>query len=181
MGPSALADVVPDFPVQLIEGDWASARARAEACRDAHSFGWYRDLAAAVLGELERYQGNAIAAMMSVTSVFPDGPSTEPGNCGFVTAQALQRLAAGIALDQGDLENVRSWLEAHDRWLEWSGVVLGQADGALAWADYHFVKLEILRQARQSAEHALSLASNPRQPLALIAIHRFLGDLDCSG
>ena len=32
--------------------------------------------------------------------------------------------------------------------------------------------------ARRLADQALTLASNPRQPLALITIHRFLGTLD---
>ena len=35
--------------------------------------------------------------------------------------------------------NARAWLEAHGRWLAWSGSVLGRADGALAWARYHQV------------------------------------------
>ena len=177
MGPSALADHVPEFAVQLLEGDWTGARDNAEASRKAHSFGWYRDMAIEILGDLERYQGNDSASMALVTEVLPDGPKTEPGNSGFVTALALQRLAADVALDRGNLETARAWLEAHDRWLEWSGAVLGQADGALSWARFHWATGN-RKLARERAEQALDLATNPRQPLALISIHRFLGELD---
>ncbi len=71
----------------------------------------------------------------------------------------------------------RAWLEAHDRWLAWAGAVLGRAEGALLWAWYHHASGNHA-QARQHADQALELASDPRQPLALIAIHRFLGMLD---
>ena len=47
-------------------------------------------------------------------------------------------------------------------------------EGALLWAQYHHASGDPAH-ARQSAEQALAHASDPRQPLALIAAHRFLG------
>ena len=44
-------------------------------------------------------------------------------------------------------------------------------------ARYHHVAVDAIT-ARAHAEQALCLASDPRQPLTLIAIHRFLGMLD---
>jgi DNA-binding CsgD family transcriptional regulator len=81
-----------------------------------------------------------------------------------------------LALDARDLPTARAWLEAHDRWLAWSSAVLGRAEGVLLWAKYHHATGDH-QLARQQAEQALALASEPRQPLALIATHRFLGQL----
>jgi DNA-binding CsgD family transcriptional regulator len=89
----------------------------------------------------------------------------------------LQRLAAALALDAGDLELARAWLEAHDRWLSWSGAVLGHAEGYLGWAAYHRAAGKPAL-ARRHAEQALACAEQPRQPLALLAAHRLMGELD---
>ena len=55
--------------------------------------------------------------------------------------------------------------------------MLGQAEGQLGWAAYHRAAGD-LAMARQHAERALAQASEPRQPLALLAAHRLLGELD---
>ena len=89
----------------------------------------------------------------------------------------LQRLAAALALDAADLLLARAWLEAHDRWLAWAGAVLGLADGHLSWAAYHRTSGD-LSAAREYAERALTHATDPRQPLALLTAHRLLGELD---
>jgi ATP/maltotriose-dependent transcriptional regulator MalT len=89
---------------------------------------------------------------------------------------AVQRLAAHLALDDGDLAAARRWLEAHDRWLAWSGAILWRAEGALGWAAYHRAAGDLVA-ARQHAERALAHASEPRQPLALLTAHRALGEL----
>ncbi len=48
----------------------------------------------------------------------------------------------------------------------------GQSEGQALWAQYH-------RQAGDSQQaYALAHANAPRQPLALIAAHRLLGELD---
>ncbi len=70
----------------------------------------------------------------------------------------------------------RAWIEAHDRWLEWSGAVLWQPHQHLLQARFHLLAGN-LDDARRSAETALAQASEPRQPLILIAIHRLLGEL----
>jgi DNA-binding CsgD family transcriptional regulator len=90
---------------------------------------------------------------------------------------ALMRIAAELCLDHNDLPAAHAWLDAHDRWLEWSGAVLGRADGQCAWASYWLAARDIGR-ARQHAEQALTLASEPRQPLALLAAHRLCGTIE---
>ena len=122
-------------------------------------------------------RGDLGGARRDIRRILPDGPATEPGDSIFRGAEELQRLAVELELGAGNLPEAHDWLKAHDRWLEWSGAFTGRAEGQLLWAQYHFANGD-RRPARQLAEAALKLASEPRQPLALIAIHRFLGQLE---
>jgi DNA-binding CsgD family transcriptional regulator len=106
----------------------------------------------------------------------PEGPETPPGDRFYAWATAMQRLGAALALDAGDLSLACAWLAAHDRWMEWGGAVLGRVEGQLGWATYHRLAGD-LRAARERAETALAQATEPRQPLALLAAHRLLGEL----
>jgi hypothetical protein len=47
----------------------------------------------------------------------------------------------------------------------------------LGWAEYHHANNDPV-SARAAAERALAHASDPRQPLALLAVQRFLGTLN---
>ncbi len=107
--------------------------------------------------------------------VLPEGPDATPAEYPFEVLQ-LVHLAAALALDADDLPSARTWLECADRWLTWGGAVLGQAERALGWAEYHRVAGDIA-QARQHAAQAVALATDPRQPLALLAAHRLLGEI----
>jgi ATP/maltotriose-dependent transcriptional regulator MalT len=89
----------------------------------------------------------------------------------------LQRLAADLCLDATDLPMAHAWLTAHDVWLAWSGSVLGQADGAFAWARYHRAADDNGR-ARTRASEALTFAGAPDQPLIRLATHRLLGEIE---
>ncbi|MGN6565095.1 MAG: LuxR C-terminal-related transcriptional regulator, partial [Thermomicrobiales bacterium] len=162
----------------LVEGRWAEVRAlMAEAGADASpalrrmlapSRNWF--------GWLAWAQGDAPLAWAQVRAALPHGPATAPGNGRFIEGVALLRLAAGLALDAGDLAAAREWLDAHDRWLAWAGTVLGRTEGALGWAAYHRAAGD-LPAARQHATQGLAHASEPRQPLALLAAHRLLSEL----
>jgi tetratricopeptide (TPR) repeat protein len=123
------------------------------------------------------WRGDTDLAWRTIGRSLPAGPRTDPGTVYFPAALPLQPLAAALALDAHDLPNARAWLEAYDRWLAWSGAVLGRAEGALGWAAYHHANRDSA-SARAAAQQALAHASDPRQPLALIAVHRFLGQLD---
>ncbi len=129
------------------------------------------------LAVLARHRGEPERAWAQIRSLLPDGPATEPGDIIHQEGLFLQRLAADLCLDAGDLPTARHWLEAHDRWLAWSGSVLGQAEGRLAWARYHRAGGDAV-QAREAANEALGLADDPRQPLVWLATHRLLGELD---
>jgi DNA-binding CsgD family transcriptional regulator len=172
-------DLPPRFcavPLLLVEGHWSEARELALAVCNI-KVAEMRAQAMSMLGSLACTQGDAALAWAQVHAFFPDGPATRPGTVRFFDALILQRLASVLALDAGDTATARTWLVAHDAWLAWNGAVLGVADGQLAWASY-YRKLGDAAQARACADRALGSASEPRQPLALFAAHRLLGELD---
>ena len=86
---------------------------------------------------LARHRGDPERAWEEIRGLLPDGPETEPGDLIHQEGLFLQRLAADLCLDAGDVSAARAWLAAHDRWLAWSESVLGHADGQVAWARYH--------------------------------------------
>ena len=107
----------------------------------------------------------------------PDGTSTEPGDRLYVVLAELQTLAIELTLDARELDEARRWIEAQGQLLSWSDAVVGRAEHQLLWARYH--ELEGDRAAaRQHATRSFEHAKDPRQPLALLASHRFLGGLD---
>lgn len=167
---------VAHLPLLLIEGGWTEARDLADAVRAPGGRTQWRPFAATIRARLAQLQGDRDLAWALVRERLPGGPQAEPGDAIFLDALPLQRLAATLALDDGDLELACAWLEAHDRWLAWSGAVLGRAEGALGWALYHRTADEH-DQAREHAEAALAHASEPRQPLALLTAQRLLGEL----
>lgn len=162
------------LPLLLIEGSWAELGQVAPITAQlGPGFAIY---AATALGPLARAQGDTTAAWQFVRDVLPDGPATEPGGLNFARAQSLQRLAIGLALDAGDLATARAWLGAHDRWLAWSGAILGRAASVLWWATWHRAAGDAT-QARAKAVEATTLAETPYQPLVLLAAARLLGEL----
>jgi DNA-binding CsgD family transcriptional regulator len=126
---------------------------------------------------LAGYRGQLEIARAQIHPLFPDGPATEPGDLIHQEGLFLQRLAADLCLDAGNVSGAREWLEAHDLWLAWSGSVLGRAEGQLVWARYHWASGEADR-ARLAADDALTLAALPEQPLVCLATHRLLGPIE---
>jgi hypothetical protein len=162
-------------PLLLVEGEWAEARTLAQE-PGGHALPFQREVAVSLLGPLARLQGDPDLAWDQVETMFPDGPETPPGGVSFPEALAVQRLGAALALDGGDTGTARAWLEAHDRFLGWSGAVIGAAEAQILWAEYHRATGDA-DAARADAERALVLAGAPRRPLALLAVYRMLGVL----
>ncbi len=162
--------------LMVLTGNWQRAREVAEIeIRRPHLMTVQQ--ASRWFAQLATRQGDNERAGWMVAEIIPGGPEMEPGAVMIAPALSLQCIAAEMALDTQDLPSARSWLEAHDRWLNWSGAVLGRAEGALLWAQYHHANGDVTR-SREFTDKALAHASSPRQPLALIAAHRFLGNLD---
>jgi DNA-binding NarL/FixJ family response regulator len=164
-------------PLLVLEGQWREARAILEypatpdLANTPRVLAFYR-------GTLARAQGEVETAWRCVYEPWRLGPETEPGErMGGAMPLWFQLLAVGLALDAGDLDTARRWLDAHRRWLDFMDAVLGRADEAVLEAQWHRDAGDAER-AREHAMQALVHATTPRQPLALLAAHRMLGILD---
>jgi len=123
---------------------------------------------------LARHRGEPDLAWTAIRPFFPQGPATVPGDLVHQEALDLMRLAAGLCIDADDLAGARAWLAAHDRWLDWSGSVLGRAAGLLAWGEFHHAAgaIELAQSALNDA-----LAAEPKQHLVRLGAHRLLGEI----
>lgn len=168
----------PLLHLMAIEGRWQEARRVVEAMGN-YGIPILRHVASSVLGPIARAQGDAGLAWRLVRETWPEGPATEPGSVEVYHTLPQQRLAVELSLDEGNLSAARAWLDAHDRWLAWSKAVLGLSEGRVLWARYEWASGNAQR-ARWNAEQALKHASEPRQPLAMLAALRLLGELDAA-
>jgi ATP/maltotriose-dependent transcriptional regulator MalT len=161
----------------VLEGEWREARRIISVLAEYGAHAILRHIMSCFLGPLARDQGETRLAWQQVHRTWPGGPSTEPGNGDIYYTLPLQRLAVELSLDSGDLASAREWLEAHERWLTWSGAVLGLSEAQVLRAQYELASGNS-EEAHRRAEQALAHASEPRQPLALLAAHRLLGELN---
>lgn len=161
--------------VLAAEGRWGEARAITAAMLDDLRR-LQRHTARLLIAGLDRACGETGRAWEAVREVLPEGPTAA-----LVEQYRLQeptlRLGAELALDEGDLPTAAQWLGAHDDLLTRCAGVLGRSEEQALWARYHR-QSGGSNKARNHAERALAHASDPRQPLALLAAHRLLGELD---
>jgi DNA-binding CsgD family transcriptional regulator len=128
-------------------------------------------------GTLARAQGDAETAWRYVHEPSRVSPMSEPGERLGSLPMQFQLLAAGLALDAGDLLTARGWLDRHRRWLDFMDAKLGRSEEAALEAAWYRAAGDAVR-AREHAARALAHAAAPRQPLALLVAHRTLGILD---
>jgi ATP/maltotriose-dependent transcriptional regulator MalT len=171
---AAQAPLGAQLPGMLLAGRWTEARELALSLYAVRTE--VRDRPAVELARLAHHQGDVEFVDTLAREVLPAGPATEPGGSDFLTAMEVLRAQASLTIEAGDLATARTWLEAHDRWLVWSGAALGRAEGHLAWGAYHRAAGD-LAFAEDHAMRALARATQPRQPLALLAAHRLLGEI----
>ena len=159
----------------FLEGRWDEADAIASEVEADGNYVLRREITNAMT-PLWYAQGRTDLAQRQIRKVLPHGAAAEPGDVVLLDALVLQRIAADMALDRGDLASSLAWIEANDRWLEWSGAVLGRSENRLSWARYCRRAGDLLLAARH-VKGAIEAASNPHQPLALIAARRMHGEL----
>jgi DNA-binding CsgD family transcriptional regulator/tetratricopeptide (TPR) repeat protein len=157
-------------------GRWDEAIAIAEVTPEPANYVLRRAVTHA-LAPIWFHQGDDERLRDHIHALLPQGPSAEPGGIVYLDGLLLQRLAAELAIYQGDMAAAAAWLAANDRWLSWNGSVLGQAENRITWASYYRAMGD-LRRALGCAETAVERATNPRQPLALIAALRMRGQLN---
>ncbi len=163
------------LPLLYLEGAWDEAGRVADAVLAAYL--WAHVQFRPTVGSLLLARGETERAWAMVRAELPDGPGTAPGGSIFRLSFAAQHLAAALSLEAGEMATAKQWLDAANAWLEWSGSVLDASEQQILWARYHRQAGDH-SQACACAERALALASDPRQPLALLAAHRLLGELD---
>ena len=157
--------------------DWPQTMHVLERARSSEIDAVWRNQASGFLGELARRRGRPDLAWAEVQSVLPQGAMSDPRDRQFFGNVEIPVLAVDLALDEGNLVLARAWLDCHDRWVEHFGTVYGKLQRELLWARYYRLDGDADR-ARRHAEQALAIASEPRQPLDLLAVHRLLGVLD---
>ncbi len=167
----------PLLPLMVLNGRWDEARETIATLLGRSANPISRRVLCSFLGPLARAQGDPDLAWRLVREIWPGGAATAPGESDVYHSLSMQRLAAALALDAGDLDTAASWVSAHDRWLVWAGVHLGRSESDLLWARYYYYAGDTGR-ARDHAERALAAATRPRQPLALLTAHRSLGRID---
>ena len=159
----------------LYSGRWSELRSEKQSGKLSPLTPW-RTISISARARLCLHQGDFKGAAHYVDELLPEGPRTRPENHPHWLPGYQVRIAIELALETGDLAAARSWLETHDRWLEWSGALVGTAEGYVLWGRLHLAEDDV-ESAFDYAQRALSRASNPRQPLVLISIHRFHGEL----
>lgn len=172
---SAAAVSQTELELAFLHGRWKEAREHA-LLQCSSPLASTKHRGHVILGMIARFQGSPANALEHVRELMPYGAATEPGDCYFSVDVCAQTLAIQLALDTADLEIARTWLESHDHWLSWSGALCWRAESKLLWAQFHLVAGDPVA-ARQYAEESERIATDPRQPLVLIAVHRFLGEL----
>jgi hypothetical protein len=160
----------------VLEGRWQEVDQILRDLPDPGNAYFRREITAAH-AVLALHRGKPKRVWETIRGLLPDGPGTEPGDLIHQEGLFLQRLAADLCLDVGDLPAARAWLVANDQWLTWSESVLGRADGQVTWAQYHRAAGDFTR-ARVTASNALVLATTPNQPLVRLVAHRLLSELE---
>ena len=82
-----------------------------------------------------------------------------------------QRLAAGLALDAGDLDEAIRWIDSFNNWQVWSGSVINKAEIEIFHAHLYRSRGQTAR-AVEAAQRAVLEATTPRQPIILCEAHR---------
>jgi tetratricopeptide (TPR) repeat protein len=180
----AQSDLVPELsylPLMVIEGRWDECTRLASAALGVADAGGatsrWRLYLRAVLAQVAQARGDTTLAWRIIGEALPSGAATEPGDLPHADVLALQRVAAALACDAGELETARAWLLAHERWRHWGGEPLGHAEEELVWACFYRASGDIELAVRH-ASAALKIGAAPRQPLALLMAHRLLGELE---
>jgi DNA-binding CsgD family transcriptional regulator len=159
----------------LYAGRWTDLYSLIRSKEPPGIFGYW-SVSMAARARFALYRGDYDHTSEILHDLLPEGPETLPGdNLHFLPGHA-HRTAVELAVETGNLELAHEWIEAHDRWLDWSGAVSGRAEGLLLRGKIHLAERNS-DAAGEHTEQALAQASDLEQPMALVGIHRFLGEL----
>jgi DNA-binding CsgD family transcriptional regulator/energy-coupling factor transporter ATP-binding protein EcfA2 len=161
------------FSALILDGRWSEAREALEAPGDTR---YMQARKSEVLAELDWLQGRYDLAWLRIDEALPDGSSTAPSTPHYLEILNLQRIAAEVAIDQGDLDLAMDWIKAHLLWRDWGDSLTGASAADMLLARYHQAATDI-STALEHARRAAVLAQQPRQPLAILRAERLAGEL----
>ena len=149
----------------FLEGRWNLALHLAGMPERPAVTGRHSHHVSAVAAMLHRQRGEAEIAWQWVERNLPDLWRSEPGDADIPAAAETIVTAAELALDGGDVMLAENWLDAHERWMGWSGASWSRAEANLARSRLRSISGDAAG-ARDFAFEALAAAVEPRQPLA---------------
>jgi DNA-binding CsgD family transcriptional regulator len=157
----------------ILLGEWAEARARAEACSEISIL---RSGCALLLAEVDLLQGNLDQTRSRIRAALPNGPATEPSVWLAHNTMEMLRVAFDLEMNLGNLERAREWASTYGRWAIWTGRLPALARQRLLEAVLAYAEGDLDIAAEKSRE-VVDLAAAPRQPLPLMSAHRLLGEI----
>ena len=161
-------------PLLLLEGMWDELRAitgRTVGLRN------YVRIWTAPYGiAAARNRGDIDLANAFVQAGLPPDAGFNEGTVWISCTLQILRLAAELAMDAGDLTSAGERISSYEKLIGASQRVTGRAEGALLRARFALIG-DRPPAALEHASRALELASEPRQPLALLQAHRMLGEI----
>ena len=179
MSQSVAATVQPQTMDWFLCWTWAVQGRWDDLCRfaDLNLANVNRPIVESLVGPVWRARGDGERAWAAIHDVFPDGPDTPPGDYPSYTPPLL-RLAALLCLD-------RTIQPARRRGCGARPLCGVERQLARPRGGPHRMGALPPRGGRRgggpdAAHRALTEASEPRQPLALLAAHRLLGELEMS-
>ncbi len=162
--------------IMLRHGEWSKLERLAEPALPGRVPVLGRQYLVTALAKIALLQGHEDRVWELVDEVLPQGPRTEPGNHFYLAAVPLMRVATFQSLKAGDTTTAVAWIEAHERWAQWSESLSARPWSEIMKAECEIVKHDLL-SAERRLEIAIELAQTPRQPPALLHAFRLLGDL----
>ena len=161
-------------PLLCLTGQWDGGHDRAFNAHSAHVNTIEMDNCHVYLAIIAQACGRRDEGWRHVRALLPVEMMTEPG-----TVELWETLdAAGggpTRAHAGDVALAFEWLTVHDRWLAWSGAVLGQVEGHLGWARYERQTGDL--DAAEAHAHARSRRPATRASRGTDRRHRLLGEL----
>src|SRR5918997_5387167 len=115
-------------PLLVLEGRWREAR-EVLAQEDISDLPYLAGVRPLYLGTLARAQGDAETAWRCVHETAQVPAASEPRELVGQMPVQFQLFAARLALDAGDLDSARGWLDLHRRWLDFMEATPGGGEG----------------------------------------------------
>ena len=174
--PEGFAPEQAMLAVYVLDGRWDDACAIAGE-PPYHGPALFRREVVLSMAAIACARGAFAEAWSLIEMGLPSGRTTTPGTTFFAETTEAMLIATDLAIEQLELTEARLWIETYDQWIAWSEATLGLADSRLRWARIFHAEGDD-QQARASVRDALEVASDPEQPIVLIAAYRLLGDLE---